>query len=137
MKSINHGNINTENLPYHIFNNVDKYTEGSNEDKYLVFAFRDKNKEVLKKHIKLWNEIKNQIKTINGDEPIEYKKDFMKIRFESDDDLPLGKILSILGMVIVVGYFLQEDNKYYPKVCLHECVYKLWVSYKEYAAFVQ
>ena len=45
----------------------------------------------------------------------------MKIRLESDDNLPLGKILIILGMIIVV---LQEDSKYYPQVCLHKCVYE-------------
>ena len=48
----------------------------------------------------------------------------MKIRFELDDNLPFGKILSIPGMIIFVGSVLQEDNKYYPQVCLHECVYE-------------
>ena len=48
----------------------------------------------------------------------------MKIRFESDDNLPLGKILSIPGMITVVRSVLQEGNKYYPKVCFHEYVYK-------------
>ena len=71
----------------------------------------------------LWDEIKNQIKTINGSKSIEYKKDFMKIRFESDDDLPLGKILSIPFMVIT-GSVFQEGNMYYPQVRLHECVHK-------------
>ena len=27
-------------------------------------------------------------------------------------------------MIIVVGSVLQEDNKYYQQVCLHECVYE-------------
>ena len=44
----------------------------------------------------------------------------MKIRFESDDDLPLGKILSIPSMIIVVKSVFQKDSKYYPKVYLHE-----------------
>ena len=48
----------------------------------------------------------------------------MKIGFESDDDLPLGKILSIPSMIIVTGSVLQEDSKHYPQVCLHECVYE-------------
>ena len=38
----------------------------------------------------------------------------MKIKFESDDDLPLGKILSTSVCVIIVGSFFQEDNTYYP-----------------------
>ena len=37
----------------------------------------------------------------------------MKIRFESDDDLPLDKILNILDMRIVAGSVLQEGNKYF------------------------
>ena len=47
----------------------------------------------------------------------------MNIRFESDDDLSLGKILSIPVMVIT-GSVFQEGNNYYPQVLLHECVYK-------------
>ena len=30
---------------------------------------------------------------------VKYRKDFMKIRFESDDDFPLGKPFSILNMM--------------------------------------
>ena len=71
--------------------------------------------------------IKNQIKTSDGEcnsiKPIEYKKGFIKIRFESDDNSPLGKILSIPVMVIT-GSVFQEGNKYYPQVLLRECVYK-------------
>ena len=93
MKSLDHVNIDGENSLYLIFNNVDGYLEESNGDKYLGFASTDKNKEVLKKYTEIWNEIKNIIKTINGGESIEYKKDFMRIGFESDEDLPLGKVL--------------------------------------------
>ena len=118
MKRSNHVNIDSDN-------NVAGYIEESNGNKYFVFASTDKNKELLIKYTKLWDKIKNQIETINGVEPIKYKKDFMKIRLESDDNLPLRKILSIPGMIIVVGSVLQEDNKHYPQVCLHECVYKL------------
>ena len=92
MKNLNHVNIENENPPYLIFNNVDRCIEESNGDEYLVFAFTNKNKEILTKYTKIWNEIKNHIKTINGNKQIECKKYFMKIWFESDDVLPLGKI---------------------------------------------
>ena len=87
----------------------------------MVFSYTDKKKETLEKYAKLLNEIKNQIKTINGGKPIEYKKHFKKIRFESDDDLSLGKVFSI---IIVNKSILQEDNKYYLQVFLHECGYE-------------
>ena len=67
-------------------------------NKYFAFASIDKNKEVLKKYTTPWDKIKklikcNSIETINGGKPGEYEKDFMKIKFNSDDNLPLIKIL--------------------------------------------
>ena len=59
----------------------------------------------------------------------------MIIRFESDDDSPLGKMLSILGMVIAVRSDFQENNIhsfFYVNVCIN-----LLMNYKEYAIFVQ
>ena len=50
----------------------------------------DKNKEVLKKYIKLWNRIKSLIEKID-DKPGERGKDYMKTKFYSDDNLPLNK----------------------------------------------
>ena len=49
MKSFDHVNIDSENPLYLIFDNEDGYIEKSNEDKYLMFASTDKNKEVLTK----------------------------------------------------------------------------------------
>ena len=34
-----------------------------------------------------WGETKNEIKSINSDKTFEYDKDFMKSKFDSDDDL--------------------------------------------------
>ena len=56
---------------------------------------------------------------------LDIKKAFMKIRFESDDVSPLYKILNIIDMIIVVRSVLQEDNKYYPQIYLHECAYEI------------
>ena len=47
----------------------------------------------------------------------------MKIRFEPDDDLPLGKILSI-PVTVITGSVFQEGNKCYPEVLSYEFVYK-------------
>ena len=39
----------------------------------------------------------------------------MKIKFELDDDLRLGKILSIPVRVIIVRSVFQESSNYYPQ----------------------
>ena len=49
----------------------------------------------------------------------------MKIKFESNDDLPLGKTFHILDMIVVVASVLEKDGKFYPLIFLHKCAYKL------------
>ena len=49
----------------------------------------------------------------------------MKIKFDSDDDLPLGKILNFHNLTIVVRSIFQEYNKYYPQIYLDEYFYEL------------
>ena len=95
-------NLDSSNFIYLVFNNVDAYIEENNEDKYLIFASTDKNKEALENYTEFWEEVKYQIEAISGDKPIEYKKYFMKIKFESDNDLHLGKILNIAVCLITV-----------------------------------
>ena len=56
------------------------------------------------------------IKTINVDKEGEYKKDFMKIKFNSDDNLPLGKILKLCMLTVVVRSVFEEDGKYYSQI---------------------
>ena len=60
-------NIDSENPLHLIFNNIGWYIKESNEDKYLIFASTDKNKKVLEKYTKLWDDIKDG-------EPVKYKK---------------------------------------------------------------
>ena len=48
----------------------------------------------------------------------------MKIKFKSNDDLPLGKILNISVCIIIVTSVFEEDGKYYPQVLLHECLHE-------------
>ena len=93
-------------------------------NKYLVLDSTDKNKEVLTKYTELWNGIKNLIEKVNN-KPGEYGKDFMKIKFNSDDNLPLNKTLKVHNMAIVIRPVFEEDGKYYSQDFLDECQYEL------------
>ena len=66
-----------------------------------------------------------QIKTINGGELGEYGKDFTKIKFNSDDNLPLNEIVTLHNLTIILESVFEEDEKYYPQVLLDECLYEL------------
>ena len=100
-----------------------------NESKYLVFDLIDENKEVFKKYTELWDGIKNEIETINGSEVGEYDKDFMKIKFDTDDDLPLNKQLKLHVLTIAVRSVFQDEGNFCPQVYLGECLYELRIEY--------
>ena len=124
MKDSNHVKINSVNPLYLIIGEVDGHIEESNGNKYLTFASGDKSKEVLTKYTEPWDKIKYLIKTINWGKSGEYEKDYMKIKFNSDDDLPLNKTLKLHDLTIIVRSVFEEDGKYYRQVLLDECLYE-------------
>ena len=94
---------------YQIIGEADSYIEESNGNKYLTFVFTDKNKEVLIKHTEIWDEIKYLIKAIHGGKASEYWENFMKNKFNLDDNLPINKALK-LHILTVIGRFDFEEN---------------------------
>ena len=71
------------------------------------------------------DEIKYLIATINQSRKAEYEKDFMKIKFNSDDNLPLNKMLKLHMLTVTVRSVFGDNSKYYSQVFLDECLYKL------------
>ena len=124
MKDLDYVHIHSINPIYLLFDKVDEYIEESNGNKYLIFTPTNKNKEVLTKYTELWDKIKDLIKSITNTSG-EYDKKHMKIKFDSGDDLPFGKTLSLYNMTIVVRSVFQEDDKYYPQLFLDKCLYVL------------
>ena len=93
----------------------------------MIFDSTDENKELLKKCNDVWNGINNKIEEVSSGK-YDYEKDYMKIKFDSDDDLPLNKPLKFHAMTITIRSVFEEDGKFYPQVflydALHERTYK-------------
>ena len=70
----------------------------------------------MAKYIKLWDEIEYLTETINDGKAGKFDRDFMKIRFESDDNLPLNITLNLHMLTVVVRSVFKEDGKYYPQI---------------------
>ena len=100
------------------------YIEEINENKYLIFDFIDENKELFKKYNDAFNRIMGNIKEVSNDE-CDYEKDYMKIKFNSEDILPLNKALNFHNMTITIRSVFEEDGKLYPQVFLDDTLYEL------------
>ena len=124
MKGSKYVNIHSLNPLYLTIGEIDGSTEEKDKNKYLVFTSTDKNKEVLKKITEVWGNIKKLIEKIDN-KPGEYGKVYMKIKFRSDDYLPLNKQLKLHMLKIIVKSVFKEYNRYYPQIYLDECLYEL------------
>ena len=114
-------NIYSVNPLYLTISHASGYIEETNKSKYLVFDSKDKNKE--NKYNDVFSGIRNKIKKISGNE-CDYEKDYMKVKFNSDNDLPLNKQLKFHNRVIIIRYVFEEDGKLYPQVFLDDTLYE-------------
>ena len=116
-------NIYSVNPLYLTITHASGYIEEKGVNKYLVFDSTDENKELLKKYNDVWNGIKNKIEEVSSSK-CDYEKDYMKIKFNSDDGLPLNKPLKFHAMAIVIRSVFEEDSKLYPHVFLDDALYE-------------
>ena len=117
-------NINSVNPLYINIIHSNGYIEEKGMNIYLVFDSTDENKELVKKYNDVFNGIRDKIKEIDN-KKCDYEKDYMKIKFNSDDDLPLNKSLKFHLMTITIRYVFEEDGKLYLQVFLDDTLYEL------------
>ena len=109
----NCNNTNSVNPLYLMINEMIGHFEEKNENKYLVLHDVNKNKEVSKKYEEVWEGAKKEIETINGGKRVEYGKDFKKISFESNDNLPMNKPIQLRLSVIIIRCVFSETGTFY------------------------
>ena len=72
-------------------------------------------------------ELETKSKKISGNE-CNYEKDYLKNRFNSDDNLPLNKQLKFHNMIVTIRSVSEEDGKLYPQVFLDDTLYELKIK---------
>ena len=82
-----------------------------------------KAKEKKKRCEELWIKMRDLIRLVTKKFD-DYDKKYMKIKFNSDDELRLNKTTKITTMPIVGRAVFHENNKYSPQVVLDACLYK-------------
>ena len=102
---------------YLLIDHASRYIEEKGVNKHLVFDSTDENKELLKKYNDVWNGIKNKIKKVSSGD-CDYEKDYMKIKFNPEDNLPLNKPLKFHLLTIIIRCVFNEGGKFYPQLFL-------------------
>ena len=112
--------INSVNPFYlRIININGQFEKGKDDAWYLGIS----DKDVYKKPVDFFESIKNKIIEKTWD-IVEYDKDYMKIKFESNSIFPTDKDVNIYTATIIIRAIFAKDGKYYPQLFLDDGLYK-------------
>ena len=104
------------------FDKVSWYFEDIKGSKYIMLVPTNESKKITNNCEELWSKIEDLVRPVTTN--YDYDEKYMKIKFNSDDELPLNKGIEITIMIAVVRSVFNE-NKYYPQLFLDECLHKL------------
>ena len=93
-------------------------------DKYLIIS--SEYDDIMQKYQEVFDGTKEITKKVNDcSQPIKYDSNYMKIKFNTDDNIPLNKIIYFPTITIIIRSVTQKDDKYYLQVFLDECLYQV------------
>ena len=92
------------------------------KDRYLVI---DKNRNINKNNIDLWNVIIDKIKYLRKDDVmfddnVVIIKDWNKIRFSSDVFIPNDVLINFYSFVIIINYVIEKNDEFIPEIYIDE-----------------
>ena len=113
----------------HLFGHVKKI-KGS-RDRYLVVNIN--NEKIINIFDERWKYIEQRITTDGIWKFVEEKflfdnenneiKEYNKLRFSSDLDLPLNTLIQFRALTLTISCVIEKDGKYYPEIYLDEGLY--------------
>ena len=107
-----------------MINKIKGHFEEADGNKYLIIS--SENGDIMQKYQEVFDGIKEIIKKINDySQPIKYDDNYMKINSNTDDNIPLNKIICFPTITIIIRSVTQKDGKYYPQLSLDECLYEV------------
>ena len=114
-------NINSVNPLYLMINKTKCQIEKVDGDKYLTIS--SENGNIMQKYQDVFDGMKEIINKIyDYSQPVKYDDNYMKIKFNTDDNIPLNKIIYFPTITIIIRFVTQKDHKYYPQIFLDECL---------------
>ena len=93
--------VNSVKPLYLIINRIKRHFEEVDRDTYLII--NSENVDIMQKYQEVFNGKKEIIKKINDYiQPIKHNDNYMKIKFNTDDNSPLNKIIHFPPIIIII-----------------------------------
>ena len=109
---------------YLTINRVKGHFEEVDGGKYLIIS--SENGDIMQKYEEFFDGIKEIIKKVNDyGQPMKYEGNYMKIKFNTNDNITLNKIIYFPTITIIIRSITRKDDKYYPQLFLDDCLYEV------------
>ena len=90
-----------------MINRIKGHFEEVDREKYLIIS--SKKSDIMLKYQEVFDGIKEIIKKINDySQPMKYDDNYLKIKFNTDDNIPLNKIIYIPTITIIIRSITQK-----------------------------
>ena len=92
-----------------------QFKKGKDGNVWYLIIFG--NEFVFRIFANIWRSIRTKIEA-NTDGIVQYNKDYTRITFESNDNLPTDKTVNIRLATVVIRSVFAQNGKYYPQLFL-------------------
>ena len=96
--------------------------KGKSNNVWYLVIFGDA--DVLRKFANIWESIRAKIEENTG-RIVQYDRDYMKIKFKSNDNLPTDYIVNMHQVTINIRSVFAQNGKFYPQLFLDDAHYEL------------
>ena len=99
-----------------------KFKKGKGDNVQYLIIYGDA--DVLRNFANIWKSIRAKIEESTGG-IVQYDKDYVKIKFESNDNLPIDNIANMYQVTIIIRSVFAQNAKFYPELILDDALYEL------------
>ena len=100
-----------------------KFKKGKSDNVWQLIIYGDA--DVLRSFANIWKSIRAKIEKNTDGIVVQYDKDYMKIKFESNDNLPIDNIVNMHQVTIIIRSVFAQNGKFYPQLFLDDALYEL------------
>ena len=107
-----------------MINKIKGHFEEADGDKYLIIS--SENGDTIQKYYEVFDRLKEIVQKINNySQSIKDDNNYMKIKFNTNDNILLNKIIYFPTITITIRSVAQKDGEYCPQLFLDDCLYEV------------
>ena len=99
-----------------------KFKKDKDNNVWYLIIYGDA--DVFRNFANIWKKIRAKIEESTGG-IVQYDKDYVKIKFESNDNLPIDNIANMHQVTIIIRSVFAQNAKFYPELILDDALYEL------------